>query len=157
MNSTSRKAWWLLTLASMGWLLWMTLRPDSTPNRINLIPLAEHGRALACFISGACARRQVFWFLFIDVLGNIVVFIPLGIGLAGLLRRLTLWRTICQIALVGFLFSLTIELFQLTIPSRATDVDDLIFNTLGVIVGAATFVLIQQSDPATHHSPADID
>ena len=85
MSSNSRWGWWLLTLASLGWLLWMTLRPDSTPNQINLIPMAEHGQAVACLISGECASRRVWWFLLIDVLGNVLVFVPLGIGLAGIL------------------------------------------------------------------------
>jgi len=144
MNSNTRWGWWLLTLASLGWLLWMTLRPDSTPNQINLIPMAEHGQALACLISGACAPRQVFWFLLIDVLGNIVVFIPLGIGLAGIWPGQNGRQTILRAALFGLLVSLTIELTQLTIPSRATDVDDLIFNTAGTMLGAIMFVAIQQ-------------
>lgn len=144
MNSNTRWGWWLLTLASMGWLLWMTLRPDTTLNQINLMPLAEHGRALACLVSGECAPRQVFWFLLIDVLGNILVFIPLGIGLAGIFHSDNLWRTIRRATLGGFLISLTIELIQLTIPTRATDVDDLIFNTAGTILGAIMFVAVQQ-------------
>ena len=143
MNSNARWGWWLLTLASMGWLLWMTLRPDSTPNQINLIPLAEHGRAVACLIGGECNLRQVFWFLLIDVLGNILVFVPLGIGLAGILHSEKMWQTIRRAALCGFLVSLTIELTQLTIPSRATDIDDLIFNTAGTMLGAIIFIVAQ--------------
>ena len=41
-----------------------------------------------------------------------------------------------------FLLSLGIELAQLTIPTRATDVDDIILNTLGTLFGAAAMALI---------------
>jgi glycopeptide antibiotics resistance protein len=144
MHSNSRWGWWLLTIASIIWLLWMTLRPDSTLNQINLIPMAEHGRALACLVTGGCAHRSVIWFLLVDVLGNIVVFIPLGIGVAGIFCGDNLWQTFRRAALGGFLVSLTIELTQLAIPSRATDIDDLIFNTLGTMLGAIMFIAVQQ-------------
>lgn len=145
MNKNNRWGWWLLTLASMAWLLWMTLRADNTPNQINLIPMAEHGRALTCWLNGSCQLQQVFWFLLIDVIGNIVVFIPLGIGLAGILYQDNFWQTIYRTTFLGLLFSLTIETAQLAIPSRATDVDDLIFNTLGTLTGALIFLFLQQS------------
>jgi glycopeptide antibiotics resistance protein len=146
MNSNIRRSWWLLTLASMGGLLLLTLRPDNTPNQINWIPLAEHGQALACLVNRSCASPEAFRFLFIDVLGNILVFVPLGLGLAGIGQRTNDWQTVQRAALVGLLFSLTIEISQLAIPSRATDVDDLIFNTLGVIVGALLFILARQKN-----------
>lgn len=152
MNSNTRWGWWILTMASMGWLLWMTLRPDNTPNQMNLIPMAEHGQAVTCLISGECAPRQVFWFLLIDVLGNIVVFIPLGIGLAGICHNNNRWQTLRWATLCGFLASLTIELTQLTIPSRATDIDDLIFNTLGTMLGAIMFTVVQQKKLSTSGS-----
>jgi glycopeptide antibiotics resistance protein len=87
----------------------------------------------------------VLWFLLVDVLGNIIVFIPLGLGLAGILSQTNPRQTMCRTALGGFLFSLTIELTQLTIPTRATDIDDLIFNTLGVTLGALLFIRLYRS------------
>jgi glycopeptide antibiotics resistance protein len=77
--------------------------------------------------------------LLIDVVGNTLVFMPLGFGLAGALHRGNAWQTIYRAALGGFLVSLAIELLQLAIPSRATDVDDLIFNSLGALLGALLF------------------
>jgi glycopeptide antibiotics resistance protein len=140
--------WWLLSLATLLWLLWMTLRPDRTVNSINLIPFAEHSRALACLLDSGCLhQRRSFWFLLINIVGNVAVFIPLGLGLAGILqnsnRRQTIWRTV----LAGFLVSLAIELIQLAIPSRATDVDDLIFNTLGATLGGLLFLWLQRLPP----------
>lgn len=152
MHSNSRWGWWLLTIVSLGWLLWMTLRPDGGLNQTNLIPMAEHGRALACLISGECASPRVWWFLLIDVLGNILVFIPLGIGLAGIFYGDNPWQTFRRAVLGGFLVSLTIELAQLSIPSRATDIDDLIFNTLGTTLGAIMFITVQQKRFSTDGS-----
>jgi glycopeptide antibiotics resistance protein len=39
------------------------------------------------------------------------------------------------------LLSTAIEVVQLRIPGRATDVDDVIFNTLGALVGASALLV----------------
>jgi glycopeptide antibiotics resistance protein len=144
-NFNSRWGWWLLVGTVTSWLLWVTLRPDGyfSFDEVNLIPLAEHGWALACLIKNTClSQRRALWFLLVDVVGNIVVFAPLGFGLAGALRQAKLGSTIWLAVLGGFTLSLVIELTQLAVPSRSTDVDDLIFNTLGTFIGAATFALL---------------
>jgi VanZ family protein len=145
-NFNARWGWWLLVGATTSWLLWVTLRPDGyfSPKPVNLIPMAEHGWALACLIKNSClSQRRALWFLLIDVVGNIVVFVPLGFGLAGALRQAKLGPTIWLAGLAGFTLSLIIELTQLIVPSRSTDIDDLIFNTLGALIGAVGFALLQ--------------
>ncbi len=145
-----RRKWWILIGVTTVWLLAMTLRPDHTLNHVNLVPLAEHSVALGCVINSQCAQQgQALRFLIIDVLGNIVVFVPLGVGLAGALhqgnRRQTIWRAM----LGGLLLSIAIELMQTAIPSRATDIDDLIFNTLGTALGALLFLYLFQWPKST--------
>ncbi|GAB4395722.1 MAG: hypothetical protein Fur0044_54440 [Anaerolineae bacterium] len=83
--------------------------------------------------------------MLIDVIGNVIVFIPVGFGLAGALHQTHLGQTFRLATLGGLGLSLLIELSQLAIPSRSTDVDDLIFNTLGAAIGALGFVLLRQS------------
>ena len=62
---------------------------------------------------------------------NAVMFAPLGFLLPAYFERYRHWgRTLAA----GFLTSLTVELIQL-FTFRATDVDDLIMNTLGTLVG----------------------
>ena len=62
---------------------------------------------------------------------NTVMFAPLGFLLPAYFERYRRWnRTIAA----GFLTSLTVEAIQL-FTLRATDVDDLIMNTLGTLVG----------------------
>ena len=62
---------------------------------------------------------------------NTVMFAPLGFLLPAYFERYRRWgRTLAA----GFLTSLTVELIQL-FTFRATDVDDLIMNTLGTVIG----------------------
>ena len=67
----------------------------------------------------------------INFVGNIVMFIPIGILLPLLWKKFDrAWRTIA----IGFLISLLIEILQLP-QMRSSDVDDLWLNTLGVSIG----------------------
>ena len=68
---------------------------------------------------------------FINFVGNIVMFIPIGVFLPLLWKRFDrAWRTIGT----GFLLSVCIELLQLP-QMRSSDVDDLWLNTLGASIG----------------------
>jgi glycopeptide antibiotics resistance protein len=80
-------------------------------------------------------------FLIKDVVGNVVVFVPIGVAAAGALRPMSSWRRFGLAVVGGFLLSLFIETVQFQIATRATDVDDVIFNTLGAAIGAASLVL----------------
>lgn len=62
---------------------------------------------------------------------NVVMFIPFGIFVPLLWREL---RSVKRMALMGFAASLAIELGQM-FSGRLTDVDDLITNTLGAVIG----------------------
>ncbi len=62
---------------------------------------------------------------------NVILFLPFGFLLPVIWER---FRTIIPTVLAGLLFSLTIELSQL-FTFRATDINDLIGNTLGTVLG----------------------
>ncbi len=66
---------------------------------------------------------------------NIILFIPLGFFLPILYKK---YRNFKEVTKVGFLTSLFIEIMQL-FSHRATDIDDLITNTLGTIIGYLIF------------------
>jgi glycopeptide antibiotics resistance protein len=132
----------------------MTLRPGSQPNGINLVPFSQKWPALVCVLTRCSEIRDSAIFLFVDVLGNIAVFVPLGAALAVATlptRAATGQRTRSDkrrwlaIGAAGFLLSLSIELAQLAIPTRATDVDDVILNTLGTAIGAAIVWSLQRA------------
>lgn len=62
---------------------------------------------------------------------NVLLFVPLGFFLPVLWKW---FRSFGRTALFGFGFSLSIELLQLMTP-RATDINDLMTNTLGAALG----------------------
>ena len=89
-----------------------------------------------------------------NVLGmalNGVMFAPLGFLLPLIFERYRHWgRTLAA----GFLTSLTVELIQL-FTFRATDVDDLIMNTLGALVGFLLAKLIFRHRTAVYQRKTD--
>ncbi|WP_112179674.1 MULTISPECIES: VanZ family protein [Paraliobacillus] len=73
--------------------------------------------------------------------GNIMLFVPFGL-LTPILFRHT--RNFFIILILGFIFSLTIELTQATFtPTRYGTVDDLLFNSSGTIIGYILFLIIR--------------
>lgn len=82
---------------------------------------------------------------------NMVMFAPLGFLLPAYFERYRHWgRTLAA----GFLTSLTVELVQL-FTFRATDVDDLIMNTLGTFVGFLLAKLIFRHRTALYRGRKD--
>lgn len=73
-----------------------------------------------------------------NVLGNIALFIPLGVLVPALSRRPRFWETL----LCGVLLSLCFEALQYAFSWGASDIDDLILNTLGTLVGAGIYFLL---------------
>ncbi|WP_243280446.1 VanZ family protein [Clostridium sp. 1001271B_151109_B4] len=71
----------------------------------------------------------------ISTILNIIFFMPFGFLLPTLWKR---FRKFIPTVFAGFIFSLIIEVGQL-FTFRATDVDDLIMNTLGTILGFIVF------------------
>ncbi|MCI7638554.1 MAG: VanZ family protein [Clostridiales bacterium] len=82
---------------------------------------------------------------------NAIMFAPLGFLLPAYFERYRHWgRTLAA----GFLTSLTVELIQL-FTFRATDVDDLIMNTLGTLVGFLIAKLIFRHRTALYRGKKD--
>ena len=122
-----RKPWrWLLWLSLagvVGVILWLTMGlafGDAGGTGINLVPFREIRRALD---NGGAGH--------LNLVGNIGMFVPVGALVAWLARR---WRVV-KATVVGALFSLGIETTQLSL-GRVGDVDDVILNTSGALVGA---------------------
>lgn len=75
--------------------------------------------------------------LFIQILANVVMFIPIGF-FAG---RLLGWKGI----LLGFGCSALIELVQLVTRRGLFEFDDIIHNTLGAAIGVGLWVLLRRT------------
>lgn len=75
-----------------------------------------------------------------NLYGNILWFVPMGFGAAYLAKeKHSFLRTLS----IGFLVSLSIEVLQYFFDTGIPDIDDLIFNTTGTIIGILLFHLIQ--------------
>jgi glycopeptide antibiotics resistance protein len=74
----------------------------------------------------------------LDVAVNIIGFVPLGIALGGYLRfRRGPLASVVLATVAGGIFSLSIEVTQWLIPTRASGQTDLVTNTTGALIGAA--------------------
>lgn len=74
---------------------------------------------------------------------NIILFVPLGIMLPFLWRK---FRMLRATMLFGFGMSLSIEILQI-LTYRATDINDLIANTLGTVLGYFIFSVLSRAFP----------
>lgn len=73
--------------------------------------------------------------------GNIVMTIPFGFFLALLFKRC---RHLIVIVVCGLGYSLSIELFQMLFTNRSAEIDDLIFNTSGAMIGYILFSVLKR-------------
>ena len=72
----------------------------------------------------------------INIIGNVTMFIPVGLVWPFCFQQLdTLGKTV----LVGAGFPLFIEITQLPFFDRCSDVDDIILNTTGILIGALIY------------------
>ena len=119
-------AGFLLALWLIGGLV-LTLQPaHPLPGQVvddNLVPfhtLAIYWRNLG----------SEFWMR--NLFGNLALLLPLGLLGPIALPALDRWW---RIALVAVLYSVAIELIQRLVPARSADVDDVIVNVAGALIG----------------------
>ena len=119
-------AGFLLALWLIGGLVF-TLQPaHPLPGQVvddNLIPfhtLAIYWRNLG----------SEFWMR--NLFGNLALLLPLGLLGPIAFPALDRWW---RIALVALLYSVAIELIQRLVPARSADVDDVIVNVAGALLG----------------------
>lgn len=77
----------------------------------------------------------------INLVGNTAMFLPLGIVWPTVFPKLD---THGKRIAAGFGFSLVIEILQLPFFDRCSDVDDLILNTLGYLMGYGIWLLVKK-------------
>lgn len=75
----------------------------------------------------------------VNLLGNVVAFVPFGALIRWVLNRKVRWY---QAAGYTFLFSLSVELLQLAARVGVFDVDDLLLNSLGGLIGFWIYYLL---------------
>ncbi|MEG0006089.1 MAG: VanZ family protein [Clostridium sp.] len=77
----------------------------------------------------------------LNLLGNIAVFAPLGYCTALIFKQFNrLWK----IGILSFVISSIFEVLQYTLYIGSLDVDDIILNTLGGILGYGVYILVSR-------------
>ncbi len=138
--------WWFCLTVSLVLVLWITLTPQESERQTNLVPLAASSQLFYSILRSAePLAHQALPYLLLQVGGNVAAFVPIGLCLAALLRVERPGRTLVAATMGGSMLSLAIEIVQLSLPTRATDVDDLIFNSLGAAGGAGVWMLMSRS------------
>jgi glycopeptide antibiotics resistance protein len=128
-----------LLLLYLGMLAFLTLRPlgvEGSDLRLNLKPFATILPAL---------RHGPGSFVFSSLVGNVLAFMPLGLLLPLAFRRIP-WLLVI---VTGAALSAAIELTQYALSTnlgygyRRADIDDVIVNVFGTVVGLTLYGLIQ--------------
>ena len=98
---------------------------------INYIPFVE---TIKMFEDNFMGIGNAFY----NVIGNILLFMPLGFFIPLLFKNK---NNIVIVTLYGSFISVIIEVLQLFTAFNITDIDDVIFNTIGTILGFFIFRL----------------
>ena len=83
--------------------------------------------------------------ILLNFIGNVAMFIPIGVIWPAVFRKLDRrWKIIAA----GVGFSLCIEILQIPFFDRVSDVDDLILNSLGFLMGYGVYLLVKRMKKA---------
>ena len=99
------------------------------PPRINMMPLV-------CLFDYEIRREAILNFV-----GNTAMFIPIGIIWPAVFKGLNSHK---KVIAAGVFFSLCIEILQLPFFDRVTDIDDLLMNSIGYLIGYGIFLLVKK-------------
>lgn len=140
----SKRLWYILFAVyciTMAYLLfWRKEAPEGIPYadqlmmRLNLIPFRTLKLQLRLLFD--FDRPRLIHHALVNLLGNVALFIPLGIFLPGLWGKLQrLWKVLLTVAGI---IALVESIQVLTLLGRC-DIDDLILNLAGAAVGYGLF------------------
>lgn len=131
----------ILAVLYLSALFFLTLLPSARPaaETHNLVP----------FKSIIFGFQRGGPLLVINVIGNIIAFMPLGLLLPALVGRRGWLISVGG----GAALSILIELLQTTVARRVSDIDDVLLNMLGALIGYGLYSLLRWLR-AQHHDSA---
>jgi glycopeptide antibiotics resistance protein len=135
----------LLTYTAVILLLTLAFEGRDSGVRTNLQPFESVERLMLRVQGGEYFSSRVL-LIFLGIAGNLVLFAPWAFLTFKFLHgpeRSSL-RTHLDVLLFGLLLSLGVEALQLFLPTRAADVDDVLWNLLGTITGSLLAQLGQE-------------
>ena len=150
-NSSTAKIFLLISfliyILIVVWVLFISV--DSTnrnsyfvKREIHLVPFSNTVKGFQDLYTGAyqLSKSQIpyYWYLLgRNIIGNIILFIPLGFFLPLLFKKASSFRSIFLFTLIA---SLNIEILQYLFMKGVCDIDDIIYNIVGTLLG---FYLLQ--------------
>ena len=87
------------------------------------------------------SQNGITIYSFINIVGNIIMFMPVGFLLPLICTKVDSCK---KVVIIGFCTSLLIESRQLFL-TRGTDIDDLILNTSGAVLGYLVFLIFKKA------------
>jgi glycopeptide antibiotics resistance protein len=133
---------WIAAIALGVWLavgLVMTLQPIEPPPGLVIVPNFVPLRTLAVYLAHT---DSPFWMG--QLVGNLLLLLPVGLLGPIALPAMDSWL---RVLLVALGLSLVIEVAQLWIPNRMADVDDVLLNVIGALIGYAILTILRLGSP----------
>lgn len=124
---------WSLYLLVLLKLLLLS-RPLGSEHSLNLIPFAT----ISQYLSGGSAAVERF--ALANVIGNVAAFVPLGAYLSSMRRNTGIRMNLLVVACA----SVAVEIVQGVFGLGASDIDDVLLNTLGGLIGILFCTLLQR-------------
>jgi len=96
--------------------------------------------AMPASLAGAwdhMVHQPSMWTSLGDVVGNVVLFVPVGMLGWALVHRWIGWRRTLIVLVVGVLFAFALQVAQLFVPRRDAALSDVVWNALGLLIGMA--------------------
>lgn len=121
-------------------LILILFRTRHLERSINLIPL----RGIISFLSGndlvsnRDSANVLHAFAISNLVGNIVIFVPLGVYITSFTKNKGVWKNTLLIMLVSIL----VEIIQVIFRFGIGDIDDIILNSIGGSVGVLIYRLM---------------
>ncbi|TLS35734.1 VanZ family protein [Pseudalkalibacillus caeni] len=127
---------WTKGFLSLGFLLYAVMLIYTTLFIYNYYPYGKSVNLVLFDSIRLMWRSGNYWLIFKNVIGNVLLFMPLGLLLPIILKKV---RSLWKIIILGFGTSLLIEILQYEYAHRIFDIDDILLNGFGAIVGYILF------------------
>jgi len=119
--------------------------PSHGFSQVNLVPVKRTYSELNAILQSD--RKSLAFRSLQNIIGNLLLFLPLGIFLPMVLSI----RSFVKVFLIAIGFSISIECCQYFLRHfriyRSVDVDDIILNTVGALIGLALYMLFRRTPP----------
>ncbi|WP_096460340.1 VanZ family protein [Corynebacterium suranareeae] len=136
----------LLFALSFGVYALLLVMMTLMKNRLSLgglwNPEAHQYRSIDLELFNGFENPSVWWAPWTNTFGNIGLFMPLGFFLYRMLRKMEHRFPFVETVLFAGVISLSIEVLQWVFAIGYSDIDDLLCNTIGGLIGASVAALI---------------